>query len=402
MELEQLHDKGFDFLQINLLEQLSKIKGISALKPTVPVSDLRKLKTFLENHKTTTSINKILTKALNEKNASFLDSEGLNDIHDFTNVKSSYITKLYKCFTCGLEYDSSLRNATLTDFDYYLIFHKRGKNIKPLLGRNFSKEQIEVLSDYLSYDLSKFNSTFTPERMKFYGSCLEKGIDPFEDLNCSLNRRDIYLKAKLKGIDLSDCLDINPRSLKCLLELPPSAREKAKEFLRKGYTPNKTKCLLKLLDEKVDVSIYEQIENTNTLKEVIAFARNVVHDESLVKKMVEVYDESEYTALINVYKDLEEDGDIPYFEKFLKRKMSVEQISMASLAISRGQAFDEIFDCDFNFMQCEAIINAIHYGVDIESILNPMLPSDVMYAIAKLSNYGITVDISNFRLPRDV
>ena len=32
------------------------------------------------------------------------------------------------------------------------------------------------------------------------------------------------------------------------------------------------------------------------------------NDENLAKKMVEVYDESEYTALINVYKDLEEDG----------------------------------------------------------------------------------------------
>ena len=398
MELEVLKDKGFDFMQANILMQFPDVKGLTCLKPNVSVASLRKLKTFLNEHVTTTSINKVLVKAVNEGNDAFLDYIPLSSIKDFSIIKGEYASRAYKCFTAGLDMDKIGSNISVKELDLYKKYKEAGKDILTLLGREFNEKQISILSDYLSYDLSKFESKFTVERISFFCQCLEHGIDPFDKQEgVSINRHDIYLKAKLKNIDLSDYLDISPRGLKLLLEIPSETRRKtAGMLLKKGYTSNKTKYLLELLDEKIDITKFEKINDTNILKAVVNFARCKLHDPSLIDKMLDVYDEIEYSTLINAYEDLEDVSKQYLFEKFLEKKMSTSQILIASTAISYGQMYEALFEKNFSSDQFFVLNKYIKEGVDISPILNEKLSPKIMEATMLLVKHGVKLDFTNF------
>lgn len=398
MELETLKNKGFDFMQANILMQFPDVKGLSYLKPNVSVASLRKLKTFLNEHTTTTSINKILTKAVNEGNDDFLEYEPLSSIKDFSSIKVEYASRAYKCFTIGLDMNKLSGNISVKELDLYKKYKETGKDILCLLGRGFNEKQISVLSEYLSYDLSKFESKFTVERISFFCQCLEHGLDPFDKKEgVSINRHDIYLKAKLKGIDISEYLDVNPNGLKYLLEISSETRRKiAGMLLKKGYSVNKTKYLLELLDEKIDITKYEKITDTNILKAVVNFARCKLHDPSLIDKMLDVYDEREYNTLINIYDDLEDISKQYLFEKFLEKKMSIPQILIASYAISCGQMHKALFEKDFSSDQFFILNKYIKEGMDISPILNEKLSPEIMEATMLLTQHGVKLDFTDY------
>ncbi len=398
MKLEKLKEEGFDFMQVNILMQFPDIKALVFLKPNASVQSLRKLKIFLNEHITTNEVNKILVKAVNEGNDAFLDYKPLSTIKDFSSIKDEYASRAYKCFIAGLDMSQLDSNITVKELDLYKKYKKAGKDILTLLGRGFNESQISVLSDYLSYDLSKFESKFTVERISFFCQCLKHGIDPFDRKeDVSINRHDIYLKAKLKNIDLSEYSDVNPNGLKYLLEISSKTRRKtAGILLKKGYSVNKTKCLLELLDEKIDIAKYEKITDTNILKAVVNFARCKLHNPSLIDKMLDMYDEVEYSTLINAYADLEDVSKQYLFEKFLEKKMSTSQILIASTAISYGQMYEALFEKDFSSDQFFVLDKYIKEGVDISPILNEKFSSEVMEATMLLTQHGVKLDFTNF------
>ena len=112
--------------------------------------------------------------------------------------------------------------------------------------------------------------------------------------------------------------------------------------------------------------------------------------------MLDVYDEIEYSTLINAYTDLEDVSKQYLFEKFLERKMSTSQILIASTAISYGQMYEALFEKNFSSDQFCVLDKYIKEGVDISPILNEKFSPEIMEATMLLVKHGVKLDFTNF------
>ena len=397
MDTGKLVELGFNLGQINLLIKMENEIGayVESLNPFVSVETLRTLKNFINNHEVNkTFIKKVLIPIANANEKDYFDK-----ITDFKDVKLNKV--LFEAYTSGADLSKLPENATAWQIESYIKHKKDGKDVSSLINRGFFPSQIDLLANYLSYDLSKFDPKMNDSDIELFAKCVGCGIDPFIYDIKPKAKLEYFLQELINGNDLSEYLDLDTTALKFIKEVNSADIDDIVEILRNGYTIPQSKVMLEFKKEGVDFSKVSHVKKLSNLKALLFLKKNDADFHVFDKILDNISNEDLYKEIAsNIDKVFLINPD--YVDLLINNDYTSGQVSLISFVLEKGIDPKPFMKTGFNERQIESIfsntriLSSRKINIDYEKILHPEICDLLMDQMFELSGLGFDIDATRY------